>query len=719
MAGHGIRNREKISWICKDGGPSCQAVLEPLSSINDILNGSRKANGKDLIFRNPDYFVAGELHHHSDTWNRILEGYHKRDEVLGFIHSKVSVFDFMVPFKGDFKGKRYDSERPPSLELPNSKTCNDHEEFINQSILERVCNGSLSVWGKKGERPPPFLVMPITIEPSKPRMCHDERFLNLWMKAPPVKLDPITDLPRYVGKDHFQTKLDDKSGYDHIELTEESKPYFGLQWQNWYFVYNTLPFGWSPSAYVYQTVGLGASHFIRSSGVPISQYIDDRHIGQFSPKVKPDQEWNNIELAEAGLFICALVLVHCGYFVGLKKSALEPTQRIVYLGLISDSVCQAFRLPEEKKEKFSALRESLLKSSYASLNSLQRFAGKIASFSLAVPAARLFSREIYEGISKGIKRIKPVKISGDMRTEIEHWRFLDSWNGHLPGKDEKHKRIALCSDASNTGWGGILFSPDGSTRSVARDYWSDDEATSTIAVREAKALHNTLIAFSNSVCNTRVDAEVDNTNLLHFWNNEGGRNRDLVKEMKSLFFLCLKLNVTLSLSYTPSGKMAADTPSRFSSDIDCRLSEKAWQNVESLFGPHTFDLMAIPSNVRKDRSGAELKFFSPHPCPNSAGVNIFAQSLGSEENYYIFPPFILIGPLLRFLKDSPIRVTFLAFDVSPRKFWWPLINSYAADSCLLGKKGQDDIIFFPPSKKLGGWHTRPLPWDLHAFRLVF
>ena len=96
--------------------------------------------------------------------------------------------------------------------------------------------------------------MPLTVEPTKPRLCHDERYLNLWMNCPKIKFDPITDLPRYVGKDHYQAKLDDKSGYDHIKLTQESKTFFGLRWKNWYFVYNTIPFGWSPSAYIYQTV---------------------------------------------------------------------------------------------------------------------------------------------------------------------------------------------------------------------------------------------------------------------------------------------------------------------------------------------------------------------------------------------------------------------------------------------------------------------------------
>lgn len=60
-------------------------------------------------------------------------------------------------------------------------------------------------------------MMHITVEPSKPRMCHDERFLNLWIKEVHSKLDYIRDLLRYVGKFHFQTTLDNKSGYKAIE----------------------------------------------------------------------------------------------------------------------------------------------------------------------------------------------------------------------------------------------------------------------------------------------------------------------------------------------------------------------------------------------------------------------------------------------------------------------------------------------------------------------
>jgi len=66
--------------------------------------------------------------------------------------------------------------------FPNSSSCNNFCDFVAKTMLERVANGSLLVWGEVGKVDPPHLVMPITVEPSKPRTCHDERFLNCWIQ---------------------------------------------------------------------------------------------------------------------------------------------------------------------------------------------------------------------------------------------------------------------------------------------------------------------------------------------------------------------------------------------------------------------------------------------------------------------------------------------------------------------------------------------------------
>ena len=141
-----------------------------------------------LFFRLPEYYVSGEIHHHYKVWDHILTGYRKREEILRYVSEGVSVYDFFQHFKGDFERKAYNSDIPPKAIFENSAICGKYEEFISNTLLERIRTGSMSVWGKRGQCEPPHLVMPMTVEPNKPRLCHDERFLNLWMRAPPVSI---------------------------------------------------------------------------------------------------------------------------------------------------------------------------------------------------------------------------------------------------------------------------------------------------------------------------------------------------------------------------------------------------------------------------------------------------------------------------------------------------------------------------------------------------
>ncbi|CAC5388722.1 unnamed protein product [Mytilus coruscus] len=78
----------------------------------------------------------------------------------------------------------------------------------------RIANGSITVLGRVEECEPPFLVLPITIEPSKPRMCHDERFLNLWIKDYPFSLDTLREVPREFREElKYWRFLDDWEGF--------------------------------------------------------------------------------------------------------------------------------------------------------------------------------------------------------------------------------------------------------------------------------------------------------------------------------------------------------------------------------------------------------------------------------------------------------------------------------------------------------------------------
>lgn len=113
---------------------------------------------------------------------------------------------------------------------------------------------------------------------------------------------------------------------DHICLPPSSRTLFGLSWEGCYFVYNTLPFAWKASAYVNHSVGLLATSYIRTLGVPCSQYIDDRHAGQLMVLEKPTSPiWSDFELAQAAAFVLVSVLTSLSYTLALSKSSLVPS----------------------------------------------------------------------------------------------------------------------------------------------------------------------------------------------------------------------------------------------------------------------------------------------------------------------------------------------------------------------------------------------------------
>ena len=108
--------------------------------------------------------------------------------------------------------------------------------------------------------------------------------------------------------------------------------------------------------------------------------------------------------------------------------------------------------------------------------------------------------------------------------------------------------------------------------------------------------------------------------------------------------------------------------------------------------------MALPSNLQCALDGFPLPFFSPYSLPGSFGVNLFAQRPDNHgclfSKPYVFPPIILIPQVLHFVKTHCFACTIVIPDVRPRKFWWPLFQSYS--SFLLAPQGSQGIVLPPP-----------------------
>ena len=84
-------------------------------------------------------------------------------------------------------------------------------------------------------------------------------------------------------------------------------------------VFRTLPFGWRASAFIYHNLGLLVTGATRSFCVLVSQYIDDRHVGQLFRSPARASLAPSKALAEAAAYIICYLLIEAGYFIGIAK----------------------------------------------------------------------------------------------------------------------------------------------------------------------------------------------------------------------------------------------------------------------------------------------------------------------------------------------------------------------------------------------------------------
>ena len=381
---------------------------QPLAHVNPdfehVIRDNVPFHVETLPLRDPDKFVPGQLHQHIDEWEKLLksrgESSPPNNVIRAWLINGVDATTMFTHFKGQFKGKQFDSDEPPKMFFPNAENCRNHIPFIVSELEKRLSNGALTLLGKLGECPLPRLIMPLTVEPSKPRLCHDERFLNLWVKDNPFKLDTLQHLHRLIDKDARMISCDDKSGYDHAFLSENCKEYFGITFAGWVMVCNTLPFGWKASAFVYQSIGYVATSYLRSFQIRNTQYIDDRHaVETIDPKT------NNPVLDITVIKYSLLQLLsRLGYTIAFHKSFLDACTSLRHLGFIVDSVLCAYLLPEDKKASFSSLRDWILGEKVITVKMLQRFVGKCISLALVVPGASLYTKEMNRAISSATLR---------------------------------------------------------------------------------------------------------------------------------------------------------------------------------------------------------------------------------------------------------------------------------------------------------------------------
>ena len=127
-----------------------------------------------------------------------------------------------------------------------------------------------------------------------------------------------------------------------------------------FFTFNTLPYGWKISPFIYHTTAFWRLAFFAQSvfhvsftltiATMVSFSLDKGEYGSFATV-----DERNRAVAKSGIFLVAYYSVKLGYLLGLSKSTLTSVKIVPYVGFMVDSSRETFHLIPEKKGKFVAL----------------------------------------------------------------------------------------------------------------------------------------------------------------------------------------------------------------------------------------------------------------------------------------------------------------------------------------------------------------------------
>ena len=196
-------------------------------------------------------------------------------------------------------------------------------------------------------------------------------------------MDNIENLVKMLRPLDWLSSVDIKSAYSHIPMSRSCFPFLQFRWKNRFFFYNSLPFGIANGPILFVRVTKGIMNYLRRNLIDILFYIDDTLIKNASREQLLDDIKTTINVFE-----------NCGFTINWKKSVLTPTQRLVFLGFVIDTVAFTISLTDEKKSDISQIIKKALSSKKISVRFLGKVIGKLVSVFPACPDGPLHYRNL-------------------------------------------------------------------------------------------------------------------------------------------------------------------------------------------------------------------------------------------------------------------------------------------------------------------------------------
>lgn len=594
------------------GPTTATAIDEFKDKYFDCLPFRETPGSSKITDRNK--LVVGSLKRHIKFWENI--------NAENFILSTIRE-GYKIPFY----------ETPHSAYFKNNKSAMAHGDFVSKEIKNLLDTGRIRQLSR-----PPTVVNPLSVATngSKPRLILDLRYINTHLWSQHVKYEDFRTFRHYLTDDAFMFSFDLKSGYHHIEIFEEHWQYLGFSWTEdgitRFYVFLVLPFGLATAGYIFTKVCRVLVKFWRSLGIKIVMFLDDG-IGI------AETEENCREIAH----IVKSSIDDSGFVSNEEKSIWDPTQCLIWLGLVINTHPLRLLISPKRIKKLAALSESALDQVKVSARQISAIAGSIRSQEVVLgQISSLFTRNMNNFIATSASWDAKREISKGVIDELQFWKVnMDRLNMKALDRSDSapaHLTLKVNSDASDHAAGAVLTL--GGISHYAHKSFSPTEAALSSTWRELEAIRFSLGSFKSLLRNKTVVWATDNDPAVKIM-SKGSRKPHLHTLAVSIYFICRESNIDFHPVWLPRDfNCVADALSKTIDFDDWTTTRDFFNYIEQLWGPFSIDRFA------SDKNSKTVRFNTKYWNPNSEAVDAFSQDWAHDCNWLVPPVHLICRSIL-------------------------------------------------------------------------
>ncbi|KAK3242252.1 hypothetical protein CYMTET_48045 [Cymbomonas tetramitiformis] len=528
---------------------------------------------------------------------------------------------------------------------------------------------------------------------NKWRLVVDFRWLNQWCLKNRVNMETLKKLRRLAKPNEWCFNFDLKDGFHALGIHPDFQKFMQFDLQGDLLQCSAVPFGWSDAPRVF-------CKFVRVMVEALrSPQADRKEIKRLRDGSVVRQRWSVRRRAggaieNANRHSGMRVLPYMDDFLVLVDSQREgflrreKVQHVLHrLGLQRNEKkgqwdpMQVKIHSTAKEILFDAARNRR----WIPARRLAAFTGLCNSVYLAVPAARLYLRELYFVLAEKRSWGAKVKISRAARVDLEWWARLpvmSRWNERRIRRSPT--RAKLHTDSSMMAWGGVL-----NLKFPARGFWPDEMRDWHITHLELEAVHKTVQAFLKELESKVVRLYCDNQAVVAMLSHFTSRNPDL-RRMRRLWSLLDLHDIELQARYIRSeANVWANNLSRRKDLDDWRFNRKWFEWANEQWGPFTVDRFASEISAQLPR------YYAAWKDPRCEGVDSLAYDWRGENNW-VNPPWALLEEVAHKLREEGGAATVVA-PYWPGQSWFRELEALATEVVIMPRRRD---LFIP--SRLGG-----------------